>query len=76
MKDAKGYEKSLSYLTKNIEYRDTHYTYYFEYYMSQALFQAPLKIIRKTMKFRTIQEQFREMLLVDPARNSLGWGHP
>jgi len=40
MKDAKGYEKSLRYLTKNIEYRDTHYTYYFEYYMSQALFQA------------------------------------
>jgi hypothetical protein len=40
MKEAKGFDKSLSYLTKNIEYRDPHYTYYFEYYMSQALFQA------------------------------------
>jgi hypothetical protein len=44
MKDSKDYEKSLSYLTKNIEYRDTHYTYYFEYYMSQALFQADEEI--------------------------------
>ena len=40
MKDAEGYEESLSFLTKNIEYRDPTYTYYFQYYMSQALFQA------------------------------------
>lgn len=39
-KDAPGFSKSLEYLTKNLEYRDTHYTFYFEYYMSQALFQA------------------------------------
>ncbi|MFC4994000.1 prenyltransferase/squalene oxidase repeat-containing protein [Rubritalea tangerina] len=39
-KDAKGFQSSLDYLKKNLEYRDTHYTYYFEYYMSQALFQA------------------------------------
>lgn len=39
-KDAPGYQKSLTYLKKNLEYRDAHYTYYFMYYMSQALFQA------------------------------------
>ena len=39
-KDAPGYKKSLEHLKKKLEYRDTHYTYYFEYYMSQALFQA------------------------------------
>jgi squalene cyclase len=39
-KDAKGYKESLEYLKKNLDYRDQHYTYYFEYYMSQALFQA------------------------------------
>lgn len=39
-KDAKGFQESLEYLKRNIDYRDPHYTYYFEYYMSQALFHA------------------------------------
>lgn len=39
-KDANGYKESLEYLKQNLDYRDAHYTYYFEYYMSQALFQA------------------------------------
>ncbi|MGJ8673424.1 prenyltransferase/squalene oxidase repeat-containing protein [Rubritalea sp.] len=39
-KDAEGFDQSLENLKRNLDYRDTHYTYYFEYYMSQALFQA------------------------------------
>lgn len=31
---------SLDFLRNQINYRDPHYTYYFEYYMSQALFHA------------------------------------
>ena len=39
-KDASGYQESLEHLKRNFDYRDAHYTYYFEYYMSQALFHA------------------------------------
>ena len=39
-KDSKGYRASLDYLKKNLNYRDQYYPYYFEYYMSQALFHA------------------------------------
>ena len=39
-KDSKGYQASLDYLKKNLDYRDRYYPYYFEYYMSQALFHA------------------------------------
>ncbi|MGB0291880.1 MAG: prenyltransferase/squalene oxidase repeat-containing protein [Luteolibacter sp.] len=39
-KDTKGFENSVNYLKKNLDYRDRHYPYYFEYYMSQALFHA------------------------------------
>jgi len=35
-----GYHASLEYLKKNLDYRDRYYPYYFEYYMSQALFHA------------------------------------
>ena len=38
--DTKGFENSVNYLKKNLDYRDRHYPYYFEYYMSQALFHA------------------------------------
>ena len=38
--DSKGFENSVNYLKKNLDYRDRHYPYYFEYYMSQALFHA------------------------------------
>ena len=39
-KDNKGYKASLGYLGKRLNYRDRFYPYYFEYYMSQALFHA------------------------------------
>lgn len=39
-KDDPNYDKSLAYLKKNIDFLDSHYIYYFKYYMSQALFQA------------------------------------
>ena len=39
-RDSKGYQASLEYLKKNVDYRDRYYPYYFEYYMSQALFHA------------------------------------
>jgi hypothetical protein len=38
--DSKGFRASLAYLKKNIDYRDRYYPYYYEYYMSQALFHA------------------------------------
>jgi squalene cyclase len=38
--DSKGFNASLEYLKKNLDYRDRYYPYYFEYYMSQALFHA------------------------------------
>ena len=39
-KDSKGYAASLAFLKKNLDYRDRSYPYYYEYYMSQALFHA------------------------------------
>lgn len=39
-RDSKGYQASLNYLKKNLDYRDRHYPYYYEYYMAQALFHA------------------------------------
>ena len=39
-KDSKSYAASLAYLKKNLDYRDRYYPYYYEYYMSQALFHA------------------------------------
>jgi hypothetical protein len=38
--DSKGYATSLGYLKKSLDYRDQYYPFYFEYYMSQALFHA------------------------------------
>lgn len=38
--DSKAFQSSLEYLKKNLDYRDRYYPYYFEYYMSQALFHA------------------------------------
>ncbi len=38
--DSKGFQASLGYLKKNMDYRDRYYPYYYEYYMSQALFHA------------------------------------
>ncbi len=38
--DSKGYQASLAFLKKNLDFRDRYYPYYYEYYMSQALFHA------------------------------------
>lgn len=43
-KDGKGFQASVDYLRKQLSYRDRHYPYYFEYYMSQALFHADPEI--------------------------------
>ncbi len=42
--EGKGFENSLNFLTENLDYRERNYPYYFEYYMSQALFQADEKV--------------------------------
>lgn len=39
-RESKGYKASLSYLKKNLDYRERNYPYYYEYYMSQALFHG------------------------------------
>lgn len=39
-RDSKGYQASIANLKKNLDYRDRYYPYYFEYYMSQALFHG------------------------------------
>ena len=39
-KESAGYQASLAYLKGNLDYRDRYYPFYFEYYMSQALFHA------------------------------------
>ena len=39
-RNSKGYQASLEYLKKNLDFRDRFYPFYFEYYMSQALFHA------------------------------------
>ncbi len=39
-RDSKGYQASLAFLKKNLDFRDRYYPFYFEYYMSQALFHA------------------------------------
>lgn len=40
----KGFDNSIEYLSKKLDYRDRNYPYYFEYYMSQALFHADEKL--------------------------------
>ena len=43
-KDTEAYKKTLEYLKKNINHRETNYPFYWEYYMSQALFQADITL--------------------------------
>lgn len=43
-KDSKGYASTIRYLKRHIDYRDKYYPYYFEYYMSQALFHADYEL--------------------------------
>lgn len=42
--DTRAFKTSAKYLGKRLNYRDKHYAYYFEYYMSQALFHADEKL--------------------------------
>jgi len=48
--DEEHLKKSIDYLSSNLNYRDPSYAYYFEYYMSQALFQADLELWEKWNK--------------------------
>ena len=43
-KEGKGFAASVEYLRDNLKYRDRYYPYYFEYYMSQALFHADTEL--------------------------------
>jgi hypothetical protein len=45
--DSKAFQAGVEYLKKNLDYRDRFYPYYFEYYMSQALFHADDEIWRE-----------------------------
>jgi len=42
--DSKGFQASFAFLEKNLDYRDRYYPFYFEYYMSQALFHVDDKV--------------------------------
>lgn len=46
-KEGKLYNASVEYLTDNLNYRDRHYAYYFEYYMAQALFHSNEEVWQK-----------------------------
>ncbi|MCE2960862.1 MAG: prenyltransferase/squalene oxidase repeat-containing protein [Akkermansiaceae bacterium] len=52
--DSKGYKASLEFLKKNLDYRDRNYPYYYEYYMSQALFHAD-EVVWKDWNNRNIR---------------------
>ncbi|MDB6080301.1 MAG: squalene-hopene cyclase-like protein [Akkermansiaceae bacterium] len=43
-KEGKGFQSSVNYLKDQLNYRDRTYPYYFEYYMSQALFHADQEV--------------------------------
>ena len=45
-RDSKPYKASLEFLKKNLDYRDRYYPFYYEYYMSQALFHADEEVWR------------------------------
>lgn len=49
----KLYEASTKYLAKNLNYRERHYAYYFEYYMAQALFHSDEKVWEEWNKQNT-----------------------
>ena len=44
LKTDPSFKDSLAYLKKNLNYRDSSYPFYFEYYMSQALFHADQEV--------------------------------
>ncbi|MCX8237225.1 MAG: terpene cyclase/mutase family protein [Akkermansiaceae bacterium] len=56
----KPYQASAKYLAKNLNYRERHYAYYFEYYMAQALFHSDEEVwnewnVKNTRYLSTIQ---------------------
>jgi squalene cyclase len=53
-RDSKGFQASLDYLKKNVDFRDRYYPFYFEYYMSQALFHAD-EVVWKEWNARNIR---------------------
>ena len=50
-KDQPHVAESVKFLSQNLSYRDSSYPYYFEYYMSQALFQADYELWQKWNTF-------------------------
>lgn len=44
LKTDPSFKDSLAYLKKHLNYRDSTYPFYFEYYMSQALFHADQEV--------------------------------
>lgn len=42
-----SFKETTAFLAKNLNFRDSHYPYYFEYYMSQALFHADEELWQK-----------------------------
>ncbi len=42
--EAKSFQASFAFLQKNLDYRDRYYPFYYEYYMSQALFHVDEKV--------------------------------
>jgi hypothetical protein len=46
-KDKPHVKESVRFLTRDLNYRESTYPYYFEYYMSQALFQVDIEAWRK-----------------------------
>ena len=50
-KDKPHIADSVKFLSQNLNYRDSSYPYYFEYYMSQALFHADLETWKKWNAF-------------------------
>jgi hypothetical protein len=45
--ESKTFATSLGYLKKSLDYRDRYYPFYYEYYMSQALFHADDEVWRE-----------------------------
>lgn len=48
--DSNAFTASLGYLKKELGYRDKYYPFYFEYYMSQALFHADIEVFEEWNK--------------------------
>lgn len=59
---SRGYKSAVEYLKRNLDFREKYYPYYYEYYMSQALFHSDEAAwrdwnTRTTRYFSTIQNR-------------------